>query len=84
MKAQQRSEKIKKISSSLSLFPPDLQGKLVHFVARQFTPSHIIMKFVGVFDISYIPSKFLNVYNFGMKMHTYQPITAQLVFQEDL
>ena len=31
-----------------------------------------------------LPSKFLNVYGFGMKMYTSQPITAQLFFQEEL
>ena len=34
--------------------------------------------------VSIVPSKFLNVYDFGMKMYTSQPITAQLFFQEDL
>ena len=31
-----------------------------------------------------IPSKSLNVYDFGMKMYTSQPITAQLFFQREL
>ena len=31
-----------------------------------------------------VPSKFLNVYDFGMKMYTTEPITAQLSFQEEL
>ena len=30
------------------------------------------------------PSKSLNVYDFGMKMYTSQPITAQLFFQDEL
>ena len=29
-----------------------------------------------------LPSKFLNVYDFGMKMYTFHPITAQLFFQK--
>ena len=31
-----------------------------------------------------VPSKFLNVYDFGMKKYTSQPMAAQLFFQEDL
>ena len=31
-----------------------------------------------------VSSKFLNVYDFGMKIYTSQPITAQLFFQEEL
>ena len=31
-----------------------------------------------------IPSKSLNVYNFGMKMYTSQPIKAQLFLQQEL
>ena len=32
----------------------------------------------------YVPSKFLNVNGFGMKMYTSKPITAQLFLQEGL
>ena len=31
-----------------------------------------------------VPSKFLNVYDFGMKMYTCHPITAELLFQGEL